>query len=91
MVVDVYFFVGVKNKKLFVLLELIRYWRGIEDFEMGELFFFLCVCDSFFLNNDYILVKVDVRGMGVFYGKCFGEYSLIEVCDVVYIVDWVVN
>ena len=89
--VDVHFPAGAKNKKLPALLELTRYWRGAEDPETGEPLPSLRARESFFLNNDYILVKVDVRGTGASYGKRPGEYSPTEVRDAAYIVDWVVN
>lgn len=89
--VDVYFPNGDKNRKLPALLELTRYWRSAENPDTGEPIPSLREQDDFFLTNDYILVKVDVRGTGASYGKRPGEYTPIEVQDAKYIVDWVVH
>jgi len=89
--IDVYFPVGDKNRKLPSLLEFTRYWRSAEKPETGVPIPSLRERDSLFLMNEYILVKIDVRGTGASYGKRPGEYTPIEVQDAGYIVDWVVN
>ena len=89
--VDVYFPIGYQNKKLPALLEFTRYWRSVENPETGEPIPSLRKRDSLFLTNEYILVKVDVRGTGASYGRRPGEYTPIEVQDAKYIVEWVVN
>ena len=89
--VDVHFPSGYENGKLPALLELTRYWRSSENPDTGEPTPSLRKRDNFFLTNDYILVKVDVRGTGASYGRRPGEYTPIEVKDAKYIVEWVVN
>lgn len=89
--VDVHFPGGDKTGKLPALLEFTRYWRSVEHPKTGEPIASLRERDSLFLANDYILVKVDVRGTGASYGKRPGEYTPIEVKDAKYIVDWVVD
>jgi len=89
--VDVHFPNEYQGKKLPALLEFTRYWRSVEDPETGKPIPSLRERDSLFLNNDYILVKVDVRGTGASYGQRPGEYTPIEVQDAKYIVEWVVN
>lgn len=89
--VDVYFPENYKNKKLPVLFEFTRYWRGKEDPKTAKPIPSLKKRDEYFLNHDYILAKVDVRGTGASYGVRLGEYSPTEVKDAWYIVDWVVN
>lgn len=89
--VDVYFPKVHKKEKLPALIELTRYWRSVENPETGEPIPSLRTRDSFFLNNNYILVKVDVRGTGASYGVRPGEYTPTEVKDAKYIVDWIVN
>ncbi len=89
--VDVYFPKGDREQQWPVLLELTRYWRSTENPETGEPNPSLRAIDSFFLKNDYILVKVDVRGTGASYGRRPGEYTPIEVQDAGYVVEWVVN
>lgn len=88
---DVYFPEDYKNQKLPVLFEFTRYWRGKEDPKTGEPIPSLKKRDKYFLDHDYILAKVDVRGTGASYGVRTAEYSPIEVKDAWYIVDWVVN
>ncbi|MCB0636076.1 MAG: hypothetical protein KDC54_05640, partial [Lewinella sp.] len=77
--VDVYFPGGEAGKPLPALLELTRYWRSMEDPATGEPIPSLRTIDSFFLQHDYILVKVDVRGTGASYGRRPGEYTPVEV------------
>lgn len=89
--VDVHFPKGYENGKLPVLIELTRYWRSSENPDTGEPIISLRERDNFFLSNDYILVKVDVRGTGASYGKRPGEYTPTEVKDAKYIVEWIVN
>jgi putative CocE/NonD family hydrolase len=89
--VDVHFPRGYKNRELPALLEFTRYWRSVENPETGEPIPSLRKRDSLFLKNNYILVKVDVRGTGASYGRRPGEYTPIEVQDARYIVEWVVN
>ena len=89
--VDVHFPPGAEQQKLPALLELTRYWRSTEDPETGEPLPSLRDRDSLFLNNGYILVKVDARGTGASYGRRPGEYTPTEVRDAAYIVDWVVS
>lgn len=89
--VDVYFPEGDKTRKLPALIELTRYWRSTEDPQTGASTPALRQRDSIFLTNDYILVKVDVRGTGASYGRRPGEYTPTEVQDAKYIVDWIVN
>ena len=89
--VDVHFPHGYQNKKLPALLEFTRYWRSVENPETGNPIPSLRERDSLFLINDYILVKVDVRGTGASYGRRPGEYTPIEVQDAKYVVEWVVN
>ncbi len=89
--VDVYFPGGDKSRKLPALLEFTRYWRSVENPETGEPIPSLRSRDSLFLNNDYILVKVDVRGSGASYGRRPGEYTPVEVQDAWYIVEWVAS
>jgi len=89
--VDVYFPEKPQARKLPVLLELTRYWRSKENAETGEPISSLRERDEFFLNNDYILAKVDARGTGASYGVRPGEYTPLEVNDAYFIVDWVIN
>lgn len=89
--IDVYFPEGYKNKKLPVLFEFTRYWRGKEDPKTGKPIPSLKKRDKYFLDHDYILAKVDVRGTGASYGVRTGEYTPTEVKDAWYIVDWVVK
>lgn len=89
--VDVYFPKGDRTQKLPALLELTRYWRATENPETGEPNPSLRARDSFFLQHEYILVKVDVRGTGASYGRRPGEYTPTEVQDAKYVVDWVVE
>ncbi|WP_282056985.1 CocE/NonD family hydrolase [Maribacter luteus] len=88
---DVYFPEDYKNQKLPVLFEFTRYWRGKEDPKTGEPIPSFKKRDKYFLDHDYILAKVDVRGTGASYGVRTAEYSPTEVKDAWYIVDWVVN
>lgn len=89
--VDVHFPGGDKSRKLPALFEFTRYWRSVEHPETGEPIPSLRKRDSLFIDNDYVLVKVDVRGTGASYGRRPGEYTPIEVKDAKYIVEWVVN
>ena len=89
--VDIYFPENHKSKKLPVLFEFTRYWRGKEDPKTGKPIASLNKLDKYFLDHDYILAKVDVRGTGASYGVRTAEYSPTEVKDAWYIVDWVVN
>lgn len=89
--VDVYFPNVYQNRKLPALLEFTRYWRSAENPDTGNPIPSLRKRDSLFLLNDYILVKVDVRGTGASFGRRPGEYTPIEVQDAKYIVDWVVS
>ena len=89
--VDVHFPRGYKNSDLPALLEFTRYWRSVENPETGEPIPSLRKRDSLFLTNNYILIKVDVRGTGASFGRRPGEYTPIEVQDAKYIVEWVVN
>ena len=89
--IDVYFPEGYQNQKLPVLFEFTRYWRSKENPQTGEPIPSLGDRDNFFLANNYILAKVDVRGTGASYGVRTGEYTPIEVRDAWYVVDWVVN
>ncbi|WP_209405408.1 CocE/NonD family hydrolase [Pseudozobellia sp. WGM2] len=89
--IDVYFPDNYKNRKLPVLFEFTRYWRGKEDPKTGTPIASLGKVDKNFLDHDYILAKVDVRGTGASYGVRTGEYTPTEVKDAWYIVDWVVN
>jgi putative CocE/NonD family hydrolase len=89
--VDVHFPRGDQSRPLPALLELTRYWRSAEDPATGEPRPSLRERDSFFLQHDYILIKVDVRGTGASYGRRPGEYTPTEVRDAGYIVDWVVD
>lgn len=89
--VDVHFPSGYNNQKLPSLFEFTRYWRASENPETGEPKPSLRERDKYFLANDYILVKVDVRGTGASYGKRPGEYTPIEVEDAKYVVEWVVS
>lgn len=89
--VDVYFPGCTRDVKLPALFEFTRYWRSVEDPETGEPLPSLRKRDSLFFSNDYILVKVDVRGTGASYGRRPGEYTPIEVQDAKYIVEWVVS
>lgn len=88
---DVYFPEDYKNQKLPVLFEFTRYWRGKEDPKTGKPIASLSKEDKYFLDHDYILAKVDVRGTGASYGVRTGEYTPTEVKDAWYIVDWVAN
>ena len=88
---DVYFPEDYNNQKLPVLFEFTRYWRGKEDPKTGKPMASLSKRDKYFLDHDYILAKVDVRGTGASYGVRPGEYTPTEVKDASYIVDWVVN
>ncbi|MBU2940211.1 CocE/NonD family hydrolase [Lacinutrix sp. C3R15] len=89
--VDVYFPEKYKNQKLPVLFEFTRYWRGKEDAKTGKRIAALSKRDKYFLDHDYILAKVDVRGTGASYGVRLGEYTPTEVKDAWYLVDWMVN
>lgn len=89
--VDVHFPQNYNGQKLPALFEFTRYWRSSENPETGEPNPSLSDRDKFFLTNDYILVKVDVRGTGASYGTRPGEYTPIEVEDAKYVVEWVVN
>lgn len=88
---DVYFPEDYNHQKLPVLFEFTRYWRGKEDPKTGKPIASLNKLDKYFLDHDYILAKVDVRGTGASYGVRTAEYSPTEVKDAWYIVDWVVN
>ncbi|MEZ4991596.1 MAG: CocE/NonD family hydrolase [Saprospiraceae bacterium] len=85
--VDVHFPKGYQNGRLPALLELTRYWRSAEDPVTGEPTPSLRKRDDFFLANNYILVKVDVRGTGASYGVRPGEYTRTEVRDARYILE----
>ncbi len=89
--VDVHFPADYKNQKLPVLCEFTRYWRGSENPQTGKPNPSLNRLDRNFLANEYILVKVDVRGTGASYGTRPGEYTPIEVEDAKYVVDWIVS
>ena len=89
--IDVHFPLGYEEEKLPVLFEFTRYWRSSEDPTSGKPNPALGRRDKYFLDNDYILAKVDVRGTGASYGQRPGEYSPIEVQDAKYVVEWVVN
>jgi putative CocE/NonD family hydrolase len=89
--VDVHFPNEEHTEPLPALLQLTRYWRSMEDPETGEPIPSLRARDSFFLKNNYIVVKVDARGTGASYGKRPGEYTPTEVQDAAYIVEWVVH
>lgn len=89
--IDVYFPEGYQDRKYPVLFEFTRYWRGKEDPKTGEAIPSLRDRDTYFLANNYILIKVDSRGTGASYGVRQGEYTPTEVRDAWYIVDWVVN
>lgn len=89
--VDVHFPENYKDQKLPALCEFTRYWRGSENPETGKPNPSLNRRDKFFLSNDYILVKVDVRGTGASYGTRPGEYTPLEVADAKYIVDWIIS
>jgi hypothetical protein len=89
--VDVHFPSSYENQKLPALFEFTRYWRSSENPETGKPNPSLSDRDKFFLTNNYILVKVDVRGTGASYGTRLGEYTPIEVEDAKYIVEWAVN
>ncbi|MEO1260774.1 MAG: CocE/NonD family hydrolase [Bacteroidota bacterium] len=89
--VDVHFPGNFKKGKLPALLEFTRYWRSRENPDTGEPVPSLRNRDSLFLENNYILVKIDVRGTGASYGRRPGEYSPTEVKDAKYIVEWVVD
>lgn len=88
---DVYFPEDYENQKLPVLFEFTRYWRGKEDPKTGKPIHSLRQIDEYFLDQNYILAKVDVRGTGASYGVRSGEYTPTEVKDAWYIVDWVIN
>ncbi|WP_460500158.1 CocE/NonD family hydrolase [Hymenobacter agri] len=89
--VDVHFPDSYSNEKLPALCEFTRYWRASENPETGEPNQSLNKRDKFFLANNYILVKIDVRGTGASYGVRPGEYTPEEVADATYIVDWIVK
>jgi uncharacterized protein len=89
--VDVFFPENYDGQKLPVLFEFTRYWRSREDAQTGEPKPSLRSNDKLFLDNGYILAKVDVRGTGASYGVRTGEYTPTEVKDVYYVVDWMVN
>lgn len=89
--VDVYFPENSRDKELPALFEFTRYWRAAEDAETGQPRPSLRKRDSLFLQNDYILIKVDVRGTGASYGRRPGEYTPTEVKDAAYVVEWAVN
>ncbi|WP_276168324.1 CocE/NonD family hydrolase [Zobellia alginiliquefaciens] len=88
---DVYFPENYNNQKLPLLFEFTRYWRGKEDPKTGKPIASLSKRDKYFLDHDYVLAKVDVRGTGASYGVRTGEYTPTEVKDAWYIVDWVVK
>jgi hypothetical protein len=89
--VDVHFPANYTDQKLPALCEFTRYWRGSENPETGKPNPSLNKRDRFFLENDYILVKIDARGTGASYGVRPGEYTPIEVNDAKYIVDWIIS
>ena len=89
--VDVYFPKGYQDQQLPALLEFTRYWRASEDPETGQPQSLFDERDPFFLANNYIIVKIDVRGTGASYGRRPGEYTPTEVRDAKYIIDWVVR
>ncbi|WP_304518074.1 CocE/NonD family hydrolase, partial [Cecembia rubra] len=89
--VDVYFPENYQGQKLPVLFEFTRYWRGSEDPQTGKPKPSLRRIDKLFLENDYILAKVDVRGTGASYGIRTGEYTPTEVKDAYHVVDWMVK
>ena len=89
--VDVFFPENYQGQKLPVLFEFTRYWRSREDSQTGEPKPSLRSNDKFFLENNYILAKVDVRGTGASYGLRTGEYTPTEVKDAYHVVEWMVN
>lgn len=89
--VDVFFPENYQGQKLPVLFEFTRYWRSREDSQTGEPKPSLRSMDKFFLENNYILAKVDVRGTGASYGVRTGEYTPTEVKDAYHVVEWMVN
>jgi len=72
------------------LLEQTRYWRSRENARTGEPVPALNGLDRFFLEHDYALLKVDVRGTGASFGSRQMEYGTREVLDGYDIVEWVV-
>ncbi len=89
--VDVYFPHHYSDQKLPALFEFTRYWRSSEDPKTGEPIPSLRERDQYFLENGYILIKVDVRGTGASYGKRPGEYTPVEVMDAKSIIEWVID
>lgn len=88
--VDVHYPAGHKaGDRLPALLELTRYWRATIDPQTGKVTRALNRIDRGFLENGYVLVKVDVRGSGASFGHRMEEYGPSEVKDGYAIVDWV--
>ncbi len=76
------------------LLELTRYWRAAIDPKTGKSMGGtegLNRIDRGFLENGYIIIKVDVRGTGASFGHRMEEYGPREVRDGYAIVDWVAS
>ena len=87
--IDVHFPDNYKNEKLPVLVAFTRYWRSSLNRKTGEPNPPLDRLDSYFSQNGYVIVKVDVRGSGASFGTRPGEYSPVEVMDAKVIIDWI--
>lgn len=78
------------DARLPVLIQVTRYWRASENPETGAPHPALGRLDRFFIENDYVLVKVDARGSGASFGSRPVEYGPQEVRDGYDVVEWVV-
>jgi putative CocE/NonD family hydrolase len=73
------------------LLEITRYWRSAVNPATGQVARALNRLDRFLLENDYAVIKVDVRGSGASFGTRPVEYGPQEVRDGYDVVEWVVS
>jgi uncharacterized protein len=85
--VDVNFPVNYTNQKLPVLFEFTRYWRASENPKTGEPKSPLNKRDKFFLANDYIIVKVNMRNTSTSYGTRPEEYTPLKVKNAKYVIN----
>jgi len=88
--VDVHLPDNYNQEKLPVLVAFTRYWRSSLKRKTGEPNPPLDQLDHYFSRNNYVIVKVDVRGSGASFGDRQGEYIPIEVMDAKVILDWIV-
>lgn len=88
--VDVHLPNNYTKVKLPVLVSFTRYWRSSLNRKTGEPNPSLDELDRLFSENNYAIVKVDVRGSGASFGTRQGEYSPVEVMDATAILNWII-